>query len=157
MKCLIVYGSYHRMNTQRVARAMAGAIGATLMTADECRPEDLDGYDLVGFGSGIYGGRHHRDLFALVDEMPPKEREVFSFSTSAGLKEEHHRALREALAGRGCRIAGEFRCRGEYRLLRLIPVSRGHPDEKDLADARAFARGLVSRRAEAGQNPHWSG
>jgi len=143
MKILIVYRSYHRMNTQKVARAMAEATGATLATVDEIRPEDLDGYDLVGFGSGIYGGKHHRDLFALVERMPPKEREVFVFSTSGGTSEEHHRALRSALAGKGCRIAGEFRCRGEYRLLRVITWNRGHPDETDVTDARTFARGLV--------------
>ncbi len=144
MKILIAYKSYHRMNTQMVARAMAETTGATLMTVDEVRPEDLDGYDLVGFGSGIYGGRHHRDLFTLVGQMPPAEREVFVFSTSASANEEHHRPLREALAAKGCRIAGEFRCRGEFRLLRFIPVSRGHPDEKDLVNARTFARGLVA-------------
>jgi flavodoxin len=140
---MIVYRSYHRMNTQKVARAMAEATGATLATVDETRPEDLDGYDLVGFGSGIYGGRHHGDLFALVERMPPSDRAVFVFSTSGGASEEHHRALRSALAGKGCRVAGEFQCRGEYRLLRIITLNRGHPDERDVTNARTFARGLV--------------
>jgi flavodoxin len=145
MKILIVYTSYHRMNTEKVARAMAEATGATLMTPDEVRPEDLEGYDLVGFGSGIYGGRHHRSLVALVEEMPAMQgRKVFVFSTSSGPREEYHRPLREALAGKGCRIVGEFLCRGEYRLLRFIKLNAGHPDEKDLTNARTFARGLVS-------------
>ena len=144
MKILIVCRSYHRMNTQKVARAMAEATGATLMVVDEVRPEDLDGYDLVGFGSGIYGGGHHADLLALAGRVPAAEgRPVFVFSTAAGESETHHRALKEALAAKGCRIAGEFQCRGEFRLLRVIPVSRGHPDEQDLVKARAFARGLA--------------
>ena len=145
MKILIVYRSYHRMNTEKVARAMAEATGATLMKPDEVRPEDLAGYDLIGFGSGIYGGKHHMDLLNLVEEMPAVEgRKVFVFSTSASAIEEHHRLLRSALAGKGCRIVGEFQCRGEYRLLRFITLNRGHPDEKDLTNARTFARGLVS-------------
>jgi flavodoxin len=144
MKTLIVYKSYHRMNTQKVARAMAEATGATLATIEEARPEDLDGYDLVGLGSGIYGGKHHGDLISLVERMPPGERAVFVFSTSGGESGEHHRALKEALAAKGCRVAGEFQCRGEFRLLRVITKNRGHPDEKDLADARAFARRLVT-------------
>lgn len=147
MKILIVYSSYHRMNTQKVARAMAEATGATLVTVDEVRGEDLDGYDLVGFGSGIYGGRHHGDLVALAGRMPVAEgRPVFVFSTAAGASDTHHRALKEALAAKGCRIAGEFQCRGEFRLLRFIPVSRGHPDEKDLTNARSFARRLAGGR-----------
>lgn len=148
MKVLIVYRSYHRMNTQKVARAMAEATGATLMTVDEVRPEDLAGYDLVGFGSGIYGGRHHPDLIALAERMPVAEgRPVFVFSTAAGAGDTHHRALQEVLAAKGCRIAGEFRCRGEFRLLRFIPVSRGHPDAEDLVNARTFARRLAGGRS----------
>ena len=144
MKILIVYRSYHRMNTQRVARAMTEATGATLMEVDEVRAEDLAGYDLVGFGSGIYGGRHHADLVALAGRMPVAEgRPVFVFSTAAGASDAHHRVLKEALGAKGCLIAGEFQCRGEFRLLRVIPVSRGHPDEQDLANARAFARRLA--------------
>lgn len=96
-------------------------------------------------GAGIYGGKHHKDLFALIEPMPTIEgRKVFVFSTSGGAKEEYHRPLREALAAKGCRIVGEFRCRGEFRLLGFIKTNKGHPDEKDLDDARHFAEGLVS-------------
>ena len=156
MKILIVYRSYHRMNTEKVARAMAEATGATLMKTEEVRPEDLDGYDLVGFGSGIYGGRHHKDLIALVERMPSREgRRVFIFSTSGDAKDEFHRPLRGALSGSGCRIVGEFRCRGEVSPLGfnlnlkgglgwLAGKNRGHPDGKDLTNARTFARGLVT-------------
>jgi len=156
MKILIVYRSYHRMNTQKVARAMAEATGATLVTVDEVRPEDLDGYDLVGFGSGIYGGKHHKDLFALVEKMPSEEgRKVFVFSTSGLMKDEFHRPLRDALAGKGYRIVGEFQCPGEVSPLGfnlnlkgglgwLAGKNKGHPDGKNLTDARTFARGLAT-------------
>ena len=145
MKTLIVYMSYHRMNTERVARAMAEAMGATLMKTDEATPEDLAAYDLVGLGSGIYGGKHHKDLLALVERMPPAEgRRVFIFSTSGGGKEENHRTLRAALTAKGCRIVGEFACKGEYRLFGPISTSKGHPDEKEIAGARTFARGLAA-------------
>lgn len=146
MRILVVYTSYHRMSTEKVARAMALATGATLMRTEEVRPGDLDGYDLVGFGSGIYGGRHHKDLFALVERTPAVQgRRAFIFSTSGGAKaEEHHRPLREALAAKGCRVEGEFQCRGEFRMLGFIKTNRGHPDQKDLADARTFARGLTA-------------
>ena len=82
---------------------MAEATGATLVTVDEVRPDDLDGYDLVGFGSGIYGGKHHKDLFALVERMPSEEgRKVFVFSTSGGAKRRSITALSGTpLPGRG--------------------------------------------------------
>jgi len=144
MKILIVYKSYHLMNTEKVARAMAEATNATLAKVDEVRPEDIATYDLVGFGSGIYGGRHHKELFALVGQMPSMEKPAFVFSTSGSGKEAYHRPLKEALTAKGCHIRGEFQCKGEVRFLRFIRTNRRHPDEKDLEDARTFARGLIT-------------
>lgn len=147
MPCLIVYRSYHRMNTEKVAREMGEAVGTTLTTVEGLRPEALDGYDLVGFGSGIYGGRHHRDLLSLVDQAALDGRDVFIFSTAGGPAERHHQALREALIAKGCRIVGEFRCPGEFRILRFITRNEGHPDEQDLENARQFATGIGAAQA----------
>jgi len=157
MKTLIVYKSYHRMNTEKVARAMAAATEATLAKAGEVRPEDLAGYDLLGFGSGIYGGRHHKDLFTLIEKMPLMEgKQVFVFSTSGVAKDEFHRPLREALAGKGCRVVKEFWCPGEVSLLGfnldlkgglgwVAGKNRGHPDGNDLENARTFAQGIITK------------
>ncbi|MCE5298807.1 MAG: flavodoxin family protein [Methanoregulaceae archaeon] len=144
MKILIVYKSYHLMNTEKIAKAMAEATNATLIRVDEVHPEDIAIYDLVGFGSGIYGGRHHKELFALVETMPSMEGNVFVFSTSGSGNEAYHRPLKEALTAKGCHIRGEFQCRGEARFLKFIRTNRGHPDEKDLEDARTFAKGLIT-------------
>jgi flavodoxin len=59
---LIVYKSYHRMNTEKVAKAMAEAMNAQLTKVEDARPEALAEYDLIGFGSGIYGLKHHKAL-----------------------------------------------------------------------------------------------
>ena len=50
-KTLIVCVSIHHGNTRRVAEAMANEIGATILTPDEVGPEQLDDYDLVGWGA----------------------------------------------------------------------------------------------------------
>lgn len=47
-----VLKSSHLMNTGNVAKAMAGAMNATLKKVGEARPEDLAGYGLVGIDSG---------------------------------------------------------------------------------------------------------
>ena len=62
MNTLIVYKSYHRMNTEKVAKAMTEAMNAQLTKVEDARPEALAGYDLIGFGSGIYGLKHHKAL-----------------------------------------------------------------------------------------------
>lgn len=154
MNVLVVYKSYHHMSTEKVARVIAKAMNAELRKADEVRCEDIEGYDLVGFGSGIYGGKHHKTLFTLADGIRQTGKKVFIFSTSGVLKEQFHRPLRERLTAKGCHIAGEFQCPGEVSPLGfnlnlrgglgwLAGKNRGHPDAKDLEDARYFAKGLM--------------
>ena len=51
MKTLIVYKSYHRMNTEKVAKAMADAMDAKLTKVGDVRPEELAGYDQMKYHS----------------------------------------------------------------------------------------------------------
>jgi flavodoxin len=152
---LIVYKSYHRMNTEKVAKAMAEAMKAQLTKVEDARPEALAGYDLIGFGSGIYGLKHHKALIDLIEAMPAMDKNVFVFSTCGNLREVNHKLIKEKLTERGCHIVGEFTCFGEFagalRLNRdwkgalafIGGKNKGHPDEKDLENARAFAKGLL--------------
>ena len=144
MNVLIIYKSYHKMNTEKVAKAMAETMNATLQKVEEAKSEDLSKYDLIGFGSGIYGGKYHKDVVSLVKKIPRIEKNVFLFSTSGKPQEKYEQAIRELLIEKGSRIVGEFRCPGQSGLLGFTFTNKGHPDEKDLADARSFAKGLLS-------------
>ncbi len=144
MNILIVYKSYHRMNTEKVAQAMAEAMNATLKKAGEARPEELAGYDLIGIGSGIYAGKYHKSLFKLVEKLPRLEKDVFVFSTAGGPDEKFDKPMKDLLVSKGARIVGEFRCPGAAGLLGFTWANKGHPDEQDLDAARAFAKGLLS-------------
>jgi len=145
---LIVYKSYHRMNTEKVAKAMAEAMNAQLTKVEDARPEALAEYDLIGFGSGIYGLKHHKALIDLIEAMPAMDKNVF-VSTCGNLREVNHKLIKEKLTERGCHIVGEFA--GALRLNRdwkgalafIGGKNKGHPDEKDLENARAFAKGLL--------------
>ncbi|MGB8311985.1 MAG: flavodoxin family protein [Halobacteriota archaeon] len=155
MKTLIVYKSTHRMNTEKVAKAMAETMNAQLTKVEDVRPEELVGCDLIGFGSGIYGLKHHKALIDLIETMPAMDKNVFVFSTTGNFREVNHQLIKEKLTERGCHIVGEFTCFGEFagalRLNRdwkgalafIGGKNKGHPDEKDLENARAFAKGLL--------------
>jgi flavodoxin len=144
MNILIVYKSYHRMNTEKVAKAMAEAMNATLKKAGEASPEDLAGYDLIGIGSGIYAGKYHKSLFKLVEKLPRLEKDVFVFSTAGGPDEKFDKPMKDLLVSKGARVIGEFRCPGAAGMLGFTWANKGHPDEQDLEKARAFAKGLIS-------------
>ncbi|HOP67818.1 MAG TPA: flavodoxin family protein [Methanoregulaceae archaeon] len=146
MKTLIIYKSVHHMNTQKVAEAMADAIGADPRKVEEVEPAMLAEYDLIGFGSGIYHGKHHKTLLDFVAGLPQQGKSAFVFSTSGGAKKTMHRELRAALVQKGFAIKGEFACPGfdTYGAFKLIGgIRKGCPNEKDLEKAQAFAKGLL--------------
>ncbi len=143
MSTLIIYMSYHKMNTEKVAKTMAEAMNAMVAKVEDVKPEDLAAYDLIGFGSGIYGGKYHKDLFDLIDKLPKTDKKAFVFSTSGGLNEQSSKPIKEKLMDKGFRIVDEFNCPGAVGVGFLVMKNKGHPDEKDLENARAFAKKLV--------------
>ena len=156
MKTLIIYKSYHHMSTEKIAKAMAETLNAKLGKVDDAKPEDLAEYDLIGFGSGIYIYKHHKDLIEFIENMPSmNDKKVFIFSTSGNYRERHHNLIKEKLNEKGCKIIGDFTCFGEFRplgfnlnvngpLAFIFGKNKGHPDEKDLENAQEFAKSLLN-------------
>jgi flavodoxin len=146
MKTLIICESVHHGNTKKVADAMAVTLAATVVKPGEVDVSKLQEYDLIGFGSGIYMGRMHKNLVRLATEMPALKKNAFIFSTAGGAdKISNHKALKDILTRKGLSIAGEFTCKGHdtFGPLKLIGgLNKGKPDAKDLEDARQFAAGL---------------
>lgn len=149
MRALIIYESIHHGNTEKVARVIADVLEAKLVKPEELDISKIAEYDVVGFGSGIYFGKHHKDLLNAVDNLPPqKNRTAFIFSTSGTGErniEKSHRAIKKKLMGKGFTIAGEFSCRGfdTFGLLKLIGgISKGRPNASDLKNAENFAMHL---------------
>jgi len=150
MKTLIICISVHHSNTEKIAEAMAEVLDAEVVKPNEVDVDKLQGYDLVGFGSGIYFGRHHRSLLDLVDRLSPLAKKAFIFSTSGmrnGILQwtcrgDFNRALKKRLFGRGFDIIGEFSCIGfdTFGPFKLVGgINKRRPDEKDLEKARYFA------------------
>ncbi|MFD7912865.1 flavodoxin family protein [Streptomyces sp. NPDC059752] len=178
MKTLLVCTSVSHGNTRRVARAMAEVLDARVVAPVEVEVSDLPGYDLVGFGSGVFSQRLHRDLLGFARSVPrprprPRSRSrsrsrprlgsrstastrrAFVFATS-GLPElafaPFTRPLVRLLEGRGFEVVDTFTCRAldTWMPFRLIGgIDKQRPDEDDLAAARAFARRLGKDSATA--------
>jgi flavodoxin len=148
MKSLIVCYSYHHNNTQKVAQAIAGVIGAEVKTPQQVNLMELASYELVGFGSGIYMSKPHKELLSLADKLPEKQNQkTFIFSTSGQPNngEKFHRSLREKLQAKGYRVVGEFNCTGfdTFGPFKLVGgLQKGHPNEDDLKAASVFAETL---------------
>ena len=154
MKSLIVVYSYHHNNTQKVAHAMANALSAEVKSPQQIVFEELNQYDLVGFGAGIDSGKHYKVLLDFVDNLPQIEsKDAFIFST-AGLtgekkREKDHVKLREKLQSKGYRIVDEFQCKGfnTNSILKVFGgINKDSPNAEDLKQAEEFALKLKSEK-----------
>jgi len=135
------------MNTEKVAKVMADALDAKLAPPEEVDLDSLIDYDLIGFGSGIYSGRHHKALLEFARKLPSQKKEAFVFSTCGKWIKNYHEGLLEILKQKGFIIKDEFTCSGwdTYGPLKLIGgIKKGHPDAKDLENAHVFAKSLIN-------------
>jgi flavodoxin len=141
VKTILVYSSKHHMNTEKVAQAIAAELKVEACKVTDVMPADLDGFDLVGFGSGINAFDVHPEMHALVDGLgEAKGRKVFLFSTCASRKVWTGK-LRGKLVAKGFSVVDEFCCPGLWTP-GLLKVRNGHPSAEDLDAARTFARKL---------------
>jgi len=151
MKTLIICESVHHGNTKKIADAMAAELNADIKKPGEVDLGKIGEYDLIGFGSGIYMGKLHKNLLKLADNLPEAGKKSFIFSTAGGDNEsmKNHKALKDKLTSKGFKVADEFTCRGfdTFGPLALIGgLNKGKPDEKDLESARQFAARLKSSK-----------
>ena len=150
MKSLLVLFSYHHNNTEKIANVFAKVLDAQIKTPQQIDPEELQDYSLIGFGSGIYGAKHHESLLNLADKIPQAtDKKAFIFSTSAILGEKKvakdHSTLREKLQSKGYMIVDEFACKGfnTNSFLRYVGgLNKGRPNAEDLKHAEEFAQNL---------------
>ncbi|BDZ67054.1 flavodoxin family protein [Methanobacterium ferruginis] len=150
MKSLLVLYSYHHHNTEKIAKVLAEVLDAEIKWPQEINHEELQDYDLIGFGSGIYSAKHHESLLELADELTKvNNKKAFLFST-AGITgkskaSKDHAALREKLMSKGYTIVDEFQCKGfnTNSFLKLFGgMNKGRPNVRDLKHAEEFARNL---------------
>ncbi len=148
---LIMLASSKGNSTAKIAGAIALELGAKVVSPERVDPDELQGYALIGFGSGIFDQMHHRSLLDAADRLPPLQgRKVFIFSTSGVARryamdhgiDDPHTPLRDKLLSKGCTVVGEFNCAGfnDNSFLKFFGgMNKGRPNEKDLKGAVEFA------------------
>jgi len=136
MKSLVVYYS-RGGKTAKVAGAIANELGCDAVDVTKGKP-DASGVDMLVVGSGTYGGMPGPSILEFLKSIPQTAGgKAAVFATSAGPNPRSLPKLKNALEEKGYPIVTSFDCRGQFML-----ANRGHPDEKDVENARAFARDL---------------
>ncbi len=150
MKSLLVLYSYHHNNTEKIAKVFSKVLDSQIKTPQQVNLEELEQYDLVGFGSGIYSAKHHKFLLDLAENLPQvNNKKAFIFSTGALTGKtkiaKDHSELREKLQSKGYMILDDFQCKG-FNTNSFIKyfggINKGRPNVEDLKHAEEFAQNL---------------
>ncbi len=147
---LIICASYHHMNTMHICKKIAKILNAKIIEPKDFKEELLSSYELIGFGSGIYNGKHHSSLLDLANSLnKQKNIKAFVFSTATIPVKSMHNAINQILINKGFEIIGQFSCKGfmTYGFTKYIfgGLNKGRPNEKDFANAINFATNIKSQ------------
>ncbi len=172
MKTLVIYFS-QTGNTEKVAQAiyesLSGSCETDIRKLEDTGGEELSRYQLVFIGSPCHAGDLSGAAKKFLEEVPEQPGcTIAGFITHAGAvysKEDYEgsfKTFRNLCNGKGIDVMGVFDCQGylnpaihdfvkksknlsdmewEERVARM----EGHPDEKDLANARSFAEEMVEK------------
>lgn len=142
MKILIIVKSKHNDNTMQIAEAMSEAAPVTVTELQNAKNYKLNEYDVVGFGSGIYFGKHDKELFEFIKPLCDELKYCFVFSTSGSKNfEKNNSALVKLLESKSKVVLGSFGCLGldKFFIFRLFGgLNKGHPGVDDFDAAQNF-------------------
>ncbi|MGZ8887674.1 MAG: flavodoxin family protein [Nitrososphaeraceae archaeon] len=148
MRVLIIYHSEHHQNTEKIAKAMAAKIGADVRNSKDVNPIDINNYDIIGFGSGVYRGRLHSEISDIIDNLTyQNNKKSFIFSTTGSLSYSRlaHDKFNPLLTKKGFKIIGEFFCLGFDTALTKEGINKGKPDKQDLENAERFIKSILTK------------
>lgn len=148
MKPIVLY-STRSGNTEKVANAIAQELNCPcirITKASDSFNLDLNDYDTVCIGTGIYKGQPHQDLLNYLQEINLISRKQFAlFLTCFGWGKDIADknvvdTVKAALQAKGQRLlSNRFSCFGGG----LGFVKRGHPDAQELDAAKKWAREIT--------------
>lgn len=153
MKALIIYCSDYNKNTEKIAQKFAEKVDCNLINIKDINDINTEGYDLIGFGSGVYRESLSPKVTRVVEKLNLKDKNVFVFSTSGVGMKFYNNSLIKLLNSKGAINKGSFACKGsfvakEFTNKKIFDImgklSQGHPNNKDFKKASEFIIGLVN-------------
>ena len=143
MKTAVCYYSRHHGNTRKVLETMAREDELDLIDVTARQAVRLEGYDRIGFASGVYYGKFHLSVPAFARQYLPEGKPVFFLCTYGASRGKSLREIEAVAREKHCPVLGAFGCRGydTFGPLKLVGgIAKGHPNGRDLENAKKFWR-----------------
>lgn len=149
MKVLIIVKSYHNENTLKIAEAMSEAAPVTVTTLDDVKNYNVNEYDIIGYGSGIYYGKHDKELFEYIEKSNNNAGYAFVFSTSGSKKfDKNNEPLKKLLESKNKTVLGTFGCLGldKFFIFSLFGgLNKNRPNSDDFDNAQKFITEIIEK------------
>ena len=113
------------------------------MNASENSNLNWSDYDLIGFASGIYYQKFHKDVLDSAKKNLPDSKKVFFLYTCGVERNSYTNAIRQIAETKKTQILGSYGCLGfdTFGPFKLVGgIAKGHPDDKDISAAIDFFR-----------------
>ena len=155
MKILLIIKSTHQQNTLKIAEARSEVAPLTVVELENARNYNFKEYDIVGFGSGIYYGKHDKELIKFVETLCDKPAYSFVISTSGTNNyQKYNKSLVKLLESKNKTVLGNFGCKGldKFFIFKLFGgLNKGHPNEADFDAAQQFIIEVMEKYEQQNQ------
>jgi flavodoxin len=148
-------------NTKKVAEAIFEALDGDKTIKPINEVANVDGFGLVFVGFPVHAHSVPYKADAFIKKLPPSQKVAF-FCTHGALS--GHLLSRQGLeaavmAASKCKVIGTYSCRGRvsaeviealkkspenFEWIEMVSSADSHPNDIDLAEAKAFARQVVT-------------
>ncbi len=153
MKALVIYCSQYKKNTEKIAGVFAEKANCDLINIKDIGEINIEKYNVIGFGSGVYRESLSPKLFRLVEKLNLEGKNVFVFSTSGVGMKFYNNSLIRLLESKGAIVKGSFACKGNFiaseftdkKIFNIIgKLSQGHPNDRDIKEAERFIMRILN-------------
>ena len=127
---------------------MAEKVGADILKSADVNLNKFGKYDIVGFGSGVYNGKLHKELSEILSKLPQQDdKKAFIFSTTGSktYSSMAHERFRPMLKEKGFEEIGEFSCLGFDTALTKEGINKGRPNKQDIKEAEDFIVNIIKK------------
>ena len=146
LKSMIIYGSHHHQNTEKLVKHLAKHYEITLVNAEEVSEVNYDDYDLIGFASGMDFSKFYPPVTDLAEKLPAKKM-IYALYTCAKDNAKYGSQIEEIAERTGCTYLGKYGCKGynTYGPWKIIGgMNKSHPDEDELAQVCSFYESILT-------------
>jgi len=145
MKSVVIYSSISG-NTEKIAHCIADELSCQAIDLNKSNINDIDleGIDIVFIGSGVYAGRLHKNIIRFINNFSNQNvKAIVFFATWFGRGKSIETAInncKNILLNKNYNVLNEyFECYGNgFKFIR-----KNHPNEKEYAKARVWAKHIV--------------